>query len=175
MRNIALIDLETTGLSPARHEIIELACLILDPETLDVVTSYNTKIMPLAPEAGDAEAYAVNGYSEVAWIGALPLSEAITTLADMTKDCTLMSYNVSFDYGFLHEAFRKTSIEDTMDYHRLDLFTLAWSKLPHDIVTSWRLKKVAEHLGVLPEPEIHSAFGGVWCAYKVLKELQSCI
>ena len=38
------------------------------------------------------------------------------------------AHNATFDWGFMNEAFRKTGIKDEMDYHRLDILSIAWAK-----------------------------------------------
>lgn len=172
MTKIALIDLETTGLDPAKHEIIEIACIILDSGDFSVKKTLEIKVKPENPEHGDPKAFEVNGYNSFDWQEAADLKFAMTELARITSYATMLAYNVSFDYGFLKAAFDKTGVKDTMNYQRLDLLTLAWFQLPHLELKSWKLKSVAEHLGVPPEPTIHRAMNGALCAYEVLKKLR---
>ena len=70
-------------------------------------------------------------------------------------------------------AFRKTKTRDGMDYHRLDVLSIAWDKeLKH--LDKWNLKKACEILAIPPEPDVHAALNGAMTAYKVFKKLQMC-
>ncbi len=172
MTKIALIDLETTGRDPAKHEIIEIVCLLIDSGSLEVLKRLEIKVKPEHPETGELKAFEVNGYKESEWRDAASLKQAMMHLASMTSYATMLAYNVSFDYGFLKAAYDKTGVKDEMNYQRLDLLTLAWFSIPHLKLTSWKLKAVAQYLGVPPEPEIHRAMNGALCAYEVLKKLR---
>jgi DNA polymerase III epsilon subunit-like protein len=59
---------------------------------------------------------------------------------------------------------------DPFHYHRLDLLTLAWDRLPPGAFLS--LKKVCERLDIPPEPDLHRALAGALSAFKVLKKLK---
>ena len=164
----SIIDIETTGLDAQKHEIIEIACLMVN-SNLEIVDRYQSKVIPERPEDSDPTALLVNGYSEASWKRALPLKKVMADIAEMTQGTYLLAYNVSFDYAFLKAAFSKTGVQDGMKYQRLDLMTLAFFKI-HDI-TSWSLKSVSEYLGIKPEPSVHQAMNGATCAYEVFKRL----
>lgn len=44
-RPLVFIDLETTGLDFIWHEIIEVACLAVDPKTLKIKKRFNRKVI----------------------------------------------------------------------------------------------------------------------------------
>lgn len=172
MTKLALMDVETTGLDPTKHEIIEIACILLNSDTLEVIKTLEIKVKPEHPETGDPKAFQVNGYNEQEWEDAIDLKSAMTQLAEMVGFATLITYNVTFDYGFLKAGFEKAGVKDPMNYQRLDLLTLAWFCIPHLLLPSWKLKSVAEHLRVPPEPTMHRAMNGAECAYGVLRKLK---
>ena len=91
--------------------------------------------------------------------------------SEKTKDAIFTSFNVTFDWAFIKNAFRTTSVKDLMDYHRLDILTLAWAaggdKLEH-----FNLKSVSEFFGVPPEPDPHRALHGAETAFAVLKKIK---
>lgn len=168
---LAIIDIETTGLDPSFHEIIEIGMVLIDRETFTILDVMDVKVKPKRPEDGHLEAYKVNGYCEEDWKDAISLEEALALLASKTEKALMLSYNVSFDYAFLQAAFQKAGIKDTMHYHRLDLLTIAWVTIPHEKMQSWALKSVCSYLGILPEPKIHRGMNGAMKSYEVYRRL----
>lgn len=172
---LAILDLETTGLDPQRDEIIEIGLVICDSKDFTIYDQWDIKIKPERPEDGHPEAYKVNGYCEEDWKDGVTLHQALVLLSERTEKATMLSYNVSFDYGFLQAAYKKTGLRDPMNYHRLDLLTLAWSKIPHDKMQSWALKTVCSYLRIQPEPKIHRGANGAMKAYEVYRRLTETI
>ena len=124
-------------------------------------------------ETAVPEALKLNGYKPEDWQAALTLAEAMKIYTEKTQGAIFCSWNVSFDWGFINEAFRKTKTRDGMDYHRLDVLSIAWDKeLKH--LDKWNLKKACEILAIPPEPDVHAALNGAMTAYKVFKKLQMC-
>lgn len=163
--NLIIIDLETTGLYPQTHEIIEIGAVrVSSGETFEV------KVQPHNIEDADPVALHINGYDKEKWRDASTLPAALKLLSDFVgKDAYLMAYNVSFDRSFLEKAYKDCNLPYPFHYHHLDLLTLAWEHLP--LGSPLSLKYVASALGVPPEPEIHRALAGAQCAYEVLKKL----
>jgi DNA polymerase III epsilon subunit-like protein len=89
-----------------------------------------------------------------------------------TKDAVFLSFNVSFDWAFVKAAFRTTGVPNLMDYHRIDILTLAWA-FGGDKLKKFNLKSVAEFFGVQPEPDPHRAINGAETALAILKKLKS--
>jgi len=74
---IVVIDTETTGLDPAKHEVIEFAGIKIDPVTLEVIDTLTFKVKPLHIETAQSKALEVNGYTPEAWAEAIdPLDAA---------------------------------------------------------------------------------------------------
>ena len=46
---IAFVDLETTGLDPSRHDIIEIGIVRVDARTLEVLDEYEALVAPKPP------------------------------------------------------------------------------------------------------------------------------
>lgn len=167
---IALVDIETTGLDPRKHEIIEMGVVIFESDTNKIIQCLDMRIKPERPEDGDPKAYALNGYNKEEWGNCMSLSTAMKLFSTNTVGATFLAYNVTFDWGFMSEAFQKTGIPNEMHYHRMCLMSMAWVKLPHE-GQGWKLKNVCERLGVEPEPEVHRAINGAMSAFKVYKKL----
>lgn len=168
---ISIIDLETTGLDPKVHEIIEIGCIVFDSETFEVESTLDVKVKPLFPEIGDPKAYEVNGYNKNDWKGAISLKKALKQLAKITKDTTFCAHNMIFDWSFLQEACEEHDIELPFSHRKLDLYTMAWTSLCYSGLQKFNLKSICEYLNIQPEPDIHRAINGAWCEYEVFKRL----
>jgi DNA polymerase-3 subunit epsilon len=170
-RKIAMTDLETTGDIPGLHEILEIGLVVFDTNTLKIVDTLNVKIKPLNIENAVPAALERNGYDKKDWKNAVSLEEAVKIYAKKTIDCVFCAYNATFDWGFMNDAFRKTGVQNKMDYHRLDLLSIAWTKGLADN-EKWSLKTACKLFGVPPEPEPHTALNGAMTAYELFKKLK---
>jgi DNA polymerase III epsilon subunit-like protein len=173
---IALTDLETTGDIFSRHEILDIGLVLFDSDTGRIVDTLNTQILPTHIENAVPEALTYNGYTPEKWSRAIPLKDAMLQYQSKTKDAIFCAYNVSFDWGFINEAFAQCSLDNPMstreNHDRLDLLTLAWSKgLRHE--KSFSLKSACTLFGIEPEPEPHTALDGAMTAYKLWMKINS--
>jgi DNA polymerase III subunit epsilon len=172
-RPLAITDIETTGLDAERHEIIDLAVIIVDPETLKKKDEFSTRIKPSNIKTASKKALEISGYTERGWMTAPNLAKAMEEYADVTADAVLVTDNIYFDWSFLSEAFKKTYVEDLLHHRRIDLFTLAWSrkdKLPG--LKQFYLDNLCRHFDIEPESVPHRALGGARLKWQVLRKLQ---
>ena len=168
---LAIVDIETTGDDELKHEILEIGLLLVRQKDLEVIDSGNWLVKPHHIETAIPAALERNGYNENDWRDARELGEVMPEFSQKTKDAVFTAFNVSFDWAFIKNAFRITGIPNLMDYHRLDIMTLAWAaggdKLEH-----FNLKAVAEFFGVPPEPDVHRALNGAETALAVLRKIK---
>lgn len=167
---IALLDLETSGLDPTKHDILELGMVVFDSETFEILHTFDSKVALFSPERADPKALEVNGYTKEAWKDALSLREVLCRIAPLTRDATFCANNVCFDWAFFKEGCEKTASPITFSYRKVDIFSVAWAKMPHTMA-SWSLKNICIALGIEPEPEVHTALAGATKAYEVYKKL----
>ncbi|MES2213458.1 MAG: 3'-5' exonuclease [Patescibacteria group bacterium] len=166
-----MTDLETSGSVFSEHEILEIGLVVFDQNTFEILDTLNVKVKSEHIENAVSAALERNGYSEVDWKDAVSLAEAVKIYAEKTKGAIFCAFNTTFDWGFMNEAFRKTKVKDEMDYHRLDLLSIAWERgLKRQ--ESWSLKKTCEIFDVPPEPDPHSTLNGAMVAYELFKKLE---
>jgi len=165
MKRISLVDLETTGLDPRICEIIEMAVIVFDADSLEEIERYETKVLPEHIETASQKALLINGYSEKDWKGAVSLRDAMKELAIRVDGTQLLAQNVVFDYGFLEAAEHETEIKLNFMRPCLDLPSIAWGIIPHEKVQSWSLKTLCAYLRVPPEDSVHRAMGGAQAAF----------
>lgn len=169
----AFIDVETTGFDSDTCEIIELGVVIakLKDGELIVLDQLDLKIHPQHIETAEPGALRVNGYNEADWLFAVTLEDAMKSFADKTDGAIFVAHNLTFDYGFIKEAFKKTGVENNMHYHKLDTITLAFAILhTQDDMNKLSLRALTEYYGI-ENKKAHSAFADAYATYELFKKL----
>ncbi len=168
---IAFVDLETTGLDPSRHDIVEIGVVRVDARTLEVLDEYETLVAPERLGDAELEALALNGFSTAAWEHAIPLRDALLATAPLLDGALIAGHNVGFDWAFLDAAFRRAGLAlPNVDYHRLDTASLAWPLVALGELPSMSLDPLAKLLGV-QRPHPHRALADARCALEVARRL----
>jgi len=169
-RNLVFIDLEFTGLDPNVHEILEIGCVLVDPD-LQVIKTFETKTIPEHSETADPASLVMNGYSEEKWKNAVPLKNALEELNQLAKDAMFAGWNISSDWLFLDKGFQRFEINPIFDYHFIDAMSIAYVKFLHtDKPESLRLRNMAEYYGI-EMGETHGALEDATATYKIFKKL----
>lgn len=172
-RLLAITDIETTGLDFHVHEIVEIGLLVVDQKTFKIKDELNIKVKPRHIKTGASAAIKFCGYNKLDWSNAVSLKEAMEIYAKKTKNAVFLAQNSFFDWSFISEAFKETGVEDYTDYHRVDLFSIGWSrakKLPG--LKDFTLTSMSRHFNLGAEPMPHRALNGATKAWEILKSLQ---
>lgn len=171
---LVVTDVETTGFDADIHEIIEIGLVVADQQTLKIKDEWSVKIKPRRLRTAAEKALKVAGYNKLDWLEAVTLKEAMEVYAKKTRNAIFVAQNSFFDWSFLSQAFKETGVEDHTDYHRVDLFTMGWSK-SRELrgLKKFTLKEMCEYFDIEPEPMPHRALNGAKKAYEVLKKLQN--
>ena len=178
---IAVLDVETTGLDPAYHEMIDLGLIYIDLEGNELGRFF-VRINPDYPERIGDIARSINGYDTKRWdrLGALAEEDAVEQFLDFhethkgERTWVMMAYNAYFDRGFFDALLKQhgSSFRDIYTYFILDLPSMAWGAGTHDLLNA----DVAKALGVEPEtqdPLEHTGMTGAEFnveLYKALRE-----
>lgn len=172
IETLAFVDVETSGLNPARHEILEVAVVRVDARSLEVLAEYESLVAPERIEDAQPEALAVCGYSEAAWRKAKPLREALLDVAPLLEGALIAGHNVDFDWAFLEIGYRRAGLVlPRVDYHRLDTASLGWPLLQDGGAASLSLDSLAEQFG-LNRPRPHRALADARFALEIAKRLR---
>lgn len=172
-RPLAITDVETTGFDAQVHEIIEIGLIVADQKTLKVLDEWSVKVKPRRIRAAAEKALKINGYNKLDWADGLDLEEAMKIYSKKTKNAIFTAHNSYLDWAFMAEAFKSTGVEDLTDYHRVDLFSVAWAKSKKlGGLKEFHLKNLCTHFGIEPEPMPHRALNGARKAWEVLHKLK---
>ncbi len=176
---LAFIDVETTGLVPGYHEMIDIGIVMTDLDGSEKDSLF-IRILPQHPERTEEDARAVNAFDEQRWreLGALPVSRAIDRIVSFhkkvagEKSVLMVAYNSHFDAAFLDHLFRARdrSWRELYHYFILDLPSMAWS-LGHRGLTG---QSLSMSLGVEDEPhvaELHTGISGALLNARIYRAL----
>ena len=131
---LCVLDVETTGLNPAKHDIIEVCCIYLDSFVKPTDKMFHMFITPSRPENIDSRAMKINKVSSVEamkrgidsmkaadafedWFNTLELRER--------KSIAPLGHCYHFDMGFLKSWLGEKHYEYYFDYHIRDTAIIA--------------------------------------------------
>lgn len=179
---LVICDVETTGLSPSEHRVIEVAYAKVDPQGWDrfAIKTHRFNLTPTAFRQGEARAYQVNGYypNHPDWRGApvIDTMPARERWKEIERDLTgviLVNQNVSFDAKFLLAEFDRCNNNIPGDppwqEHKWEVMAFSKAHMKTAGQRGWALHKVYELLEGPKLPE-HRAEADVLRAIWVLAE-----
>ena len=138
-----VFDLETTGLDPSRHEIIEIGAIKVDRDGSEHVT-FSTLVMPQGRISSKITAITGIDRAMVKADGA-SLREAIDAFRDFVEDLPMVAFNADFDRKFLSAAC--LSLDAPPFANRVDC-ALKLSRKAWPGRTSYRLTDICRDAGV---------------------------
>ena len=164
-----VLDVETTGLTPAKHSIASLGAIdFSNPEREfyeECQIWLGAEISPRALE--------INGFTEEQLHD--PSKPALEQLirrflfwAKSCEDKTLAGENISFDTGFLEDSMRRYGIKYTFGHRGIDLHSISYERhkelgIPvpmRDDRSDLSLDETLEFVGLPAEPKPHNALTG---------------
>ncbi len=132
---LAHIDVETTGLLPGYHEMIDIGMVMTDLQG-HALDSLFLRIQPEHPERLSPAAYACNAFDAEKWkkLGALSPHAAVDSILAFhhknagDKHTLMVAYNCQFDAAFLDHLFRSAnhSWREMFHYYILDIPSMLW-------------------------------------------------
>ena len=163
---LAFVDVETTGLIPGHHEMIDIGIVMTDLDGLELGELF-LRIQPEHPERTDAGAKAVNAFDADRWreLDALAPAAAIDAILEFHngiadgRNVLMVAFNSQFDTAFLDHLFRSQdrSWRELYHYFVLDLPSMAWSLGFHGLTGT----AISGMLGVADEPHIAELHTGI--------------
>jgi len=172
-QTLAFVDIETTGFDRDVHEIIELGVVLakLKDDTLVVTDKIDVKIKPTNLESAEPAALRVNGYNDADWLFATNLEDAMRIFSEKTAGAVFVAHNVTFDWGFIETALKKTNTENRLHFHKLDTVAIAFATLKdNEDINKLSLRALCEYF-LVENKRAHSAFADAYATYEVFKKL----
>ena len=140
---LAFVDVETTGLNPQLHEIIEISIIKVCP--VKGQTNYTSKVKPVHIEYATEEALRINGYNAKDWRSAPDADMVFSKVSEMLAGCILVGHNVRFDEEFISETLHRLGLRCRYERRMIDTVTLALEHL-HNL-ESVSMDSIREYFG----------------------------
>ncbi len=146
-----VLDLETTGGSPATERITEIGALKLRGGEL--LGTFETLVNPGVPIPPLITV--LTGITEAMVLPAPPIDEVLPAFCEFLRDAVIVGHNIRFDIAFLDAAL-VASGRDRLTNRRVDTIGLA-RRLVRDEVPNLKLSTLARCFRTATEP-VHRAF-----------------
>ena len=173
VERFAVIDFETTGLSPTQDRVLEVGVVCFEHGQLTALKNWLVNPGIPVPE----EARAIHNISDEQLAGAPPFSPIVEELRALVEGHLPVAYNAAFDRAFLHaELDRAGRLRDgpsappafRPDVSWID--PLVWERELHKLERGHRLVDVCARLGI-PLDTAHRAASDAEATGRVLLAL----
>ncbi len=158
----AIIDIETTGQSAQKGKITEIAIFVHDG--YEVIDSFSSLINPECYIPGFITD--LTGISNEMVVKAPKFYEVARRIVEMTENTVFVAHNVSFDYRFIQEEFKRLGY----DYQRKTMCTVRMGRKFLPGHQSYSLGKLCGELGIRIEGR-HRAAGDALATVKLFEIL----
>ena len=158
-RRLVWLDVETTGLDPEHHEIVEVGLVEVEADLgLHEVGWTQLRMRPEHPERIDPEAAAVNGYTADGWADSVSQVEGLTRIRPLLEGAVLGGHHVAFDRAFVLNAYRRAGLEPpTLSRRTLDTTSIGAPLVLRGQAAGFSLDELAAAVGLLPRTGPHRA------------------
>ena len=158
-----VVDLETTGLQPAKDRILEIGAVkVENGEVKDTFCTFINPRMAIPPFI-----QALTGITQDMVENAPTAEQAFYEFLDFCGDRDLMGHNLMFDYSFLkHQA---ANLKLSFEKRGIDTLKIARSVLPE--LESRSLTSLCEYFQINRE-QAHRAFHDALATHEVYEQLK---
>lgn len=137
-----VFDLETTGLSPSRDDIIEIGALKVD-ERGQIIDSYSKLVRPSKEISTNVTD--LTGISNDMVRNAEPIDNVLPEFLDFVGDKTVVGHNVKFDIAFIQN---KSKMILNRNFYNEYVDTLMIAKNMYPGLKSYKLQALRQRFGI---------------------------
>jgi DNA polymerase-3 subunit epsilon len=160
----AVIDVETTGGSPANDRIIEIAVIMFDGNR--ITDTFTTLVNP--KKQIDPYVTKLTGITDNMVLSAPTFEDIHQKILELTHEAIFVAHNVKFDFGIIRQEYKRLGID--FNRRQLDTVNLARKVLPG--FNSYSLGNICHSLGI-EITDRHRAFGDAEATVKLLEIILS--
>lgn len=177
---LAFLDVETTGLDPQKHEVIQIGVVLarqfdrggnIGPG-IEKIEEIEMKIKPERIEDAEEDALRINGYNEGEWMFAPDLKNAMEHLSKKLAGTIQVSHNLTFDAAFLDKSFERAGMENPMARYKLDTISIAFARLYNRPDIKYSLRYLCELFQIKNE-NAHTALADAKALYELYKKMMN--
>lgn len=182
-KDLLLLDIEATGVNVAKHEMIQLAAILLDKKTLEEKKVFSSYIKPKHWANRDPGAMAI---CKITWdqVKDAPPLKKVLQQFDKTFGGNVIpsTYGGNLDAIFLTAAYRNSGLKYPFEYHTFNMWPICYlymakhkKLINKKRFVGFSLEDIADHFKVPREQDRHDALGD--CRYEaaVLRKLVKAI
>lgn len=104
MRNIVAFDIETTGLDKKKDYIIQISMIKFNPETYEIIDTYDSYVKPLGSYVMSYPAYIKHKVKPEFLYDKPTIKDIAKDIVNFFEDCDVLSFNGNnFDIPFLNK------------------------------------------------------------------------
>lgn len=164
-----VLDIETTGLDPRRHSIIEVGAI----EFNNPANYFNEKCQIWPGAEIDLSALEINGFTlkEIKDQKISTQEELLSNFKNWTdsiEDKTIAGHNVDFDINFLIESYKRCGQNFNFGKRKVDQHSIVYAHflkrhlIPpvKDGISDLNSDIIMKYAGLPPEPKPHRALNG---------------
>lgn len=162
-QSFVVVDLETTGLSPDKHHIIEIGAMkVKEGKVVDTYSELLYPGYPLPPMITE-----ITHITDTMLVGKPSFGKVAQSFYEFLEELPLLGHNVAFDYRFLKVNFERLGIA----YERKLIDTLTIAKELHGELESRSLENMCGYYNLHNE-SAHRAFEDVKVTYQLYNRMR---
>lgn len=178
-KDILIIDVEATGVDFNKHELLELAGVLLDKKTLNEKKRFESFVKPTKWKNRDPEAMAVN---KMTWDMVKGAPSLKTVLKKFEKtfgtNVIIAPYGTIMDTAMLRTSYKKVGMKYKYDYHVFDIWPLCYLYMAKKNLlknkkrfSGFSLNDIANHFKIKIPSNRHTALADCLLEAAVLRKL----
>lgn len=179
-KDILLIDTEFTGFDLNKHELLQLAAVLLDKKTLKEKKHFNSFIRPTPTRWKQRETEAMNvnriTYDQIK--DAPTLKEVIHDFDKTFGHNVIQAFYVGYnDKRFLMESYKRAGVKWQFDYHYFEIWALFYAYLAkHDKLKTkdyagFGMESLMKRFKIEIPTTLHDALTDCRCEAEVLRKI----
>lgn len=155
--NYAFLDIETTGLDPQQHAVIEVGYILEDSDSGEEYARREVSL-EFDPTYADPKALEVNGWGKREFAPVMEKPRFAQLLHLDLTDVEVIGNNVQFDMMFLSTFLKEHGLQPSWRYHVVDLKAIAGGAL--GLKPPWKTDDLCAQLKTAtPGDRAHTAMG----------------
>lgn len=183
-RDLVVFDIESTDLNIATGEVIQIAALLLDKDTLEEKARFSSYVKPKQWDNWLPEAMAVNKISKEVLVSAPGIEDVLAQFEQVfPSDTTLLTaYNSWFDFAWIRQSYERLGKHAPFEFHSFDIWALAylyWCQEPRTgnpkKPIGFGLSDMATLLDITTTGNYHDAITDVEVEAEILRRLMNKI
>lgn len=171
-QRLIVLDLETTGLNPAKDEVIAIGAVAIDGLAIPLRDQFD--LILRRPELDISETVLIHGIGPDALTRGHETEDALVRLLHWMNGDPILAFHAAFDQGFLERAL-KTRVGYSVGHTWLDVAEILPAIFPDTVAGKGRLDDWVDCLGLAVSQRHHAAADAMATAELTLIALHRAI